>query len=99
LLTPETYNLLHQKYGGKDPLSQMDKIEEKIKASVENILTKTGYVLFENSALKRETLDLKRENKEMKGYIAGQEKVIKNHRFKIRGLKKKLRKDKGIEDY
>ena len=34
LLTPETYSLLHQKYGGKDHLLQIDKMEEKIKARI-----------------------------------------------------------------
>jgi hypothetical protein len=77
LLTPETYEIIRQKYGHVNPFTEKE-IDDKINSCIQNLRIKASYVVFENEAINRE--------------IELYKKQLRFKEFKIAQLSKMLEK-------
>ncbi len=84
LLTPETYDLIKEKYGSV-PYHPKPDLETESRSVRDNVLVKVSYIKFENEALKRE---IKERDKVIERY----EKLLRYKDSKIKGLNDKLKK-------
>ena len=84
LLTPETYNLIKEKYGLISYLQKPDP-ETEIRSVKDNVLVKISYLRFENEALKRE---IQERDERINQY----ERLLRDKDFKIKRLNDKLKK-------